>query len=128
MEAATIAQTKLPPLRTILDALPNPILVVDENNVICFANSAAEDFFHSSSTMLGRHKLEDAMPFSSPVLEVVEQVRQSAGVMNGTVSRRCRNPAHGRRAHRRSANRIGPIIAPRLCRADLSSPLHGSEI
>ena len=32
--------------------------------------------------MLGRHKLEDAMPFSSPVLEVVEQVRQSAGVMN----------------------------------------------
>jgi two-component system, NtrC family, nitrogen regulation sensor histidine kinase GlnL len=82
MEATTLAMTKLPPLRTIFDALPNPILVVDENNVICFANSAAEDFFQASSTMLARHKLEDAMPFSSPVLEVVNQVRQSAGVMN----------------------------------------------
>lgn len=82
MEAATIALTKLLPLRSIFDALPNPILVVDENNIICFANSAAEDFFQASSTMLARHKLEDCMPFSSPVLEVVNQVRQSAGVMN----------------------------------------------
>lgn len=82
MEAATLALTKVPPLRSIFDALPNPILVVDENNVICFANSAAEDFFQASSTMLARHKLEDCMPFSSPVLEVVNQVRQSAGVMN----------------------------------------------
>ena len=82
MEAAPIALTKVPPLRSIFDALPNPILVVDENNFICFANSAAEDFFQASSTMLARHKLEDCMPFSSPVLEVVNQVRESAGVMN----------------------------------------------
>jgi two-component system nitrogen regulation sensor histidine kinase GlnL len=82
MESAAIAMAKLPPLRAIFDALPNPILVVDENDVICFANSAAEDFFQASSTVLARHKLEDTMPFSSPVLEVVNQVRQSAGVMN----------------------------------------------
>lgn len=82
MESAAIAMTKLPPLRAIFDALPNPILVVDENDVICFANSAAEDFFQASSTMLARHKLEEAMPFSSPVLDVVKQVRNSSGVMN----------------------------------------------
>ena len=82
MESAAIAMTKLPPLRAIFDALPNPILVVDENDVICFANSAAEDFFQASSTVLARHKLEDTMPFSSPVLEVVNQVRKSAGIMN----------------------------------------------
>jgi two-component system, NtrC family, nitrogen regulation sensor histidine kinase GlnL len=82
MESAAITMAKLPPLRAIFDALPNPILVVDENDVICFANSAAEDFFQASSTVLARHKLEDTMPFSSPVLEVVNQVRQSAGVMN----------------------------------------------
>jgi two-component system nitrogen regulation sensor histidine kinase GlnL len=82
MESAAMAMTILPPLRAIFDALPNPILVVDENDVICFANSAAEDFFQASSTVLARHKLEDTMPFSSPVLEVVNQVRQSAGVMN----------------------------------------------
>ena len=82
MESAAIALTKLPPLRSIFDALPNPILVVDENDVICFANSAAEDFFQASSTMLARHKLEEVMPFSSPVLDVVKQVRNSSGVMN----------------------------------------------
>jgi two-component system, NtrC family, nitrogen regulation sensor histidine kinase GlnL len=72
----------LPSLRSIFDALPNPVIVVDQDNVICFANSAAEDFFQASSTVLARHKLEEAMPFSSPVLEVVKQVRESAGVMN----------------------------------------------
>ena len=82
MESAAIAMTKMPPLRAIFDALPNPILVVDENDVICFANSAAEDFFQASSTMLARHKLEETMPFSSPVLDVVKQVRNSSGVMN----------------------------------------------
>lgn len=82
METAAIALTKLPPLRAIFDALPNPILVVDENDVICFANSAAEDFFQASSTVLARHKLEEVMPFSSPVLDVVKQVRNSSGVMN----------------------------------------------
>ena len=82
MESVTLAITKSPPLRAIFDALPNPILVVDENNVICFANSSAEDFFQASSTALSRHKLEEAMPFSSPVLDVVKQVRESTGVMN----------------------------------------------
>lgn len=73
---------KLPPLRAIFDALPNPILVVDDKNMICFGNSAAEDFFQASSTVLGRNRLEDAVPFSSPVLEAVQQVRKHSGVMN----------------------------------------------
>ena len=57
---------KLPPLRAIFDALPNPILVVDDDNMICLANSAAEDFFQASSTVLARNRLEDAMPFFKP--------------------------------------------------------------
>jgi two-component system, NtrC family, nitrogen regulation sensor histidine kinase GlnL len=72
----------LPSLRAIFDALPNPVILLDENNTICFANSAAEDFFQASSTMLSRHTLEEVMPFSSPVLDVVKQVRESSGVMN----------------------------------------------
>jgi two-component system, NtrC family, nitrogen regulation sensor histidine kinase GlnL len=82
MDTSTKTLTDVPPLRSIFDALPNPILVVDETNTICFANSAAEDFFQASSNVLARHRLEETMPFSSPVLEVVKQVRQSAGVMN----------------------------------------------
>lgn len=82
MDTPAISTVKFPPLRAIFDALPNPILVVDDDNVICFANSAAEDFFQASSTVLARHRLEEAMPFSSPVLEAVQQVRQHSGVMN----------------------------------------------
>ncbi len=82
MDTPAISTVKFPPLRAIFDALPNPILVVDDDNVICFANSAAEDFFQASSTVLARHKLEEAMPFSSPVLEAVQQVRKHSGVMN----------------------------------------------
>ena len=54
MEAATIALTKLPPLRSIFDALPNPILVVDENNVICFANSAASSLAPNAARRFGK--------------------------------------------------------------------------
>ncbi len=75
-------QNSLPPLRAIFDALPNPILVVDQDNLICFANSAAEDFFQVSSTVLARHTLDETVPFSSPVLDVVKQLRGSSGVMN----------------------------------------------
>ena len=71
MEPIFTIVKNMPTLRTIFDALPNPILVVDENNTICFANSAAEDFFQVSSAVLARHKLEETMPFSSPVLEVI---------------------------------------------------------
>jgi two-component system, NtrC family, nitrogen regulation sensor histidine kinase GlnL len=74
--------TALPPLRMILDALPNPILLVDEGNLISFANGAAEDFFQASSTVLTRHTLEDVMPFASPVFEAVTKVRNSEGVLN----------------------------------------------
>jgi two-component system, NtrC family, nitrogen regulation sensor histidine kinase GlnL len=68
--------------QTILDALPNPILVVDSAGVISFANSAAEDFFQMSSAMLMRHSLKDAMPFASPVLEAVQRARDTQGVVN----------------------------------------------
>jgi two-component system nitrogen regulation sensor histidine kinase GlnL len=72
----------VPDIKLVFDALPNPILVVDEANHICLANGAAEDFFHASSTVLLRHRLEDVLPFASPVLDAVRQVRTSSAVMN----------------------------------------------
>lgn len=65
----------------ILDSLPNPILCVDPENHLYYANVAAEDFFQMSSTQLARHKLEDLMPFSSPLIEAVQSVRRSGGVV-----------------------------------------------
>lgn len=68
-------------LQTVLDALPNPVLVAGPNNAIRYANSAAEDFFQMSSHLLVRHKLDDIVPFASPVLDVADKVRSGGGVV-----------------------------------------------
>ncbi len=57
----------------LLNALPDPILVVDAVQNICFANSAAEQFFDMGSAMLCRHTLADLLPFGSPLITLCEQ-------------------------------------------------------
>ena len=86
MSVATI-EKKLPapdaPLaKAVIDALPNPLIVLDQNEQICLANVAAENYFQASSTVLLRHKLGDLVPFSSPVFGAVAQARNIAGVVN----------------------------------------------
>ncbi len=71
-----------PALRAVIDALPNPVVVIDETDRIALVNGAAEDFFQASATVLMRHGLADLVPFSSPVVQAVAQVRQTAGVVN----------------------------------------------
>ena len=71
-----------PAAQMVLDAMPNPLLVIDENDHICMVNSAAEDFFQSGATVLMRNSLSDIVPFSSPVLQSVRQVREAATVVN----------------------------------------------
>ena len=68
--------------RAVLDALPSPLVVIDENERICMANVAAEDYFQASSNVLLRHKLGDLVPFSSPVFGAVAQARAISGVVN----------------------------------------------
>lgn len=72
-----------PPLpRAIIDALPNPLLVIDNDNRICLANAAAENFFQASSAMLTRQGLSDIVPFSSPMFGAVAQARAISGIVN----------------------------------------------
>jgi len=59
----------------ILDALPHPIVLVDARDAILAANDAAESFFQASTAVLRRHKLSDFVPFGSPLLALVSQVR-----------------------------------------------------
>jgi two-component system nitrogen regulation sensor histidine kinase GlnL len=74
---------KPPPLaRIILDAIPNPLVVIDEHDRVSLANSAAENFFQISSSMLQRLKLSDLVPFSSPVIGAVAQAREQASAVN----------------------------------------------
>ena len=59
----------------LIDHLPNPVVLVADDNLIAEANLAAETFFQTSTTMLRRSKLAQLVPFGSPVLALIEQVR-----------------------------------------------------
>ena len=50
---------------SILQSLPQPVLVCGENDAIVFANYSAEAFFHASSNILTRQKLSDFIAFGS---------------------------------------------------------------
>jgi len=80
--AAGSLQSEAGALRSILDAVPSPLLVLDARNAIRMANAAAENFFHASASSLKRMRLEDIVPFSSPLNRLIEQVRDSQATVN----------------------------------------------
>ncbi|MEJ0076882.1 MAG: nitrogen regulation protein NR(II) [Alphaproteobacteria bacterium] len=67
---------------TVLNALPHPILMVGPDGKIVEANVAAESFFEVSMLLLRRHVLRDLVPFGSPLLALVEQVRNRGSAVN----------------------------------------------
>jgi len=60
----------------IMNALPLPVLTVGGEGQILNANSAAEAFFEASFRVMQRQKLKDLVPFGSPVLGLIDEVRQ----------------------------------------------------
>jgi two-component system nitrogen regulation sensor histidine kinase GlnL len=67
---------------TVLNALPHPVLMVAPDGKIAEANVAAEAFFEVSMLLLRRHALRDLVPFGSPLLALVEQVRNRGSAVN----------------------------------------------
>src|SRR4029077_2071834 len=70
------------PADAILHALPHPIIMVSPEGNIADANVAAEQFFEASIPMLRRHMLRDLVPFGSPLLSLIDQVRRSGAAVN----------------------------------------------
>ncbi|MCL2429876.1 MAG: two-component sensor histidine kinase, partial [Alphaproteobacteria bacterium] len=66
----------------VLNALPIAVMVIAPDGRIRDANVAAEDFFDMSVAFLRRHRLRDLAPFGSPLLALIEQVRQRGGAVN----------------------------------------------
>ena len=66
----------------VLDAICHPVLMVDANNRITYANAEAEDFLRSSAAVLTRSELARFIPFGSPLLTLVEQVRERRSPYN----------------------------------------------
>ncbi len=67
---------------TVLNALPHPILMIGPDGKIVEANVAAEAFFEVSVSLLRRHAFRDLVPFGSPLLALIEQVRSRGAVVN----------------------------------------------
>lgn len=66
----------------VLNAIQHPVIMVDGNSIVCFANWEAESFFAASASHLGRHKIDAFIPFGSPLLELIEQVRERRAGVN----------------------------------------------
>src|SRR5947199_10338482 len=66
----------------ILNALPNPVLLVAPDGKIVDANMAAESFFEISTQFLRSQSLKELVPFGSPLLALIEQVRSSGSPVN----------------------------------------------
>ncbi len=71
-----------PTAQTLFNGLPHPVLAVAADGRICDANVAAETFFELSRTLLLRLKLEDILPFGSPLLSAVEHSLARGAVVN----------------------------------------------
>src|SRR5271169_376429 len=66
----------------ILNALPHPVIVVSSDGKVVDANVAAESFFEVSVPLLRRHLLRDLVPFGSPLITLIEQVRRRGAAVN----------------------------------------------
>jgi two-component system nitrogen regulation sensor histidine kinase GlnL len=66
----------------VVNALPLPVVVIAPDGKIVDANVAAESFFEVSVQLLKRHFLRELIPFGSPLLSLVDQVREHGGAVN----------------------------------------------
>lgn len=70
------------PAAIVLNTIRHPVIMVDPTGRIVFANADAEDFFRSSASVLARDGLERFVPFGSPLLTLVDQVRERRAPFN----------------------------------------------
>lgn len=82
-EAETqIMQASADPASAVLNAIPHPVVMVDMEGKIAFANWEAESFFGASASHLSKMPIAAIIPFGSPLLILIEQVRERRGPVN----------------------------------------------
>ncbi len=135
--AAESRPQRPPDSDAILNALPNPVMLIAPDGKIVDANIAAEAFFETSIQLLQRQSLKELVPFGSPLLALIDQVRQRNSPVNeykvdlGTprmggdrqvdlhvaplngAARPCRGDAAGAQHRRQDGSAASPIAAPR---------------
>lgn len=66
----------------VLNAIRHPVIMIDDDDYIIFANWEAESFFGASGNYLSRHKIDSYIPFGSPLLALIKQVRERRAPVN----------------------------------------------
>ncbi|MAU41997.1 MAG: two-component sensor histidine kinase [Kordiimonas sp.] len=59
----------------ILNSLGDSILLVGPDNRIVYVNSAGENFFAAGAGILSRQKINELVPYDSPLLALIDQAR-----------------------------------------------------
>lgn len=72
----------LDPAQIVLNTIRHPVIMIGPSDSITYANAEAEDFFRLSAAMLARNTLARFVPFGSPLLTLVEQVRERHAPVN----------------------------------------------
>ncbi len=70
------------PAQIVLNTIRHPVIMVDGEGRITYANADAEDFFRSSATILARNAIDHFVPFGSPLLTLIDQVRERQSPVN----------------------------------------------
>jgi len=65
----------------ILNALPDPLVVVNQIDEIVFVNMAGEQFLQGSRRSLSKLNLQDLIPHDSPLLSLINRARRSNSSM-----------------------------------------------
>ncbi len=68
--------TRLTGSEAVLNALPLPVLTIGGDERILQCNHAAEAFFDYSARLMQRRRLRDIIPFASPIIALVAEVRR----------------------------------------------------
>ena len=70
------AEGVAPTSEAVINALPLPVLAVGPDDRILHVNHAGETFFDHSARLMQRRRLADIIPFASPIIALVAEVRR----------------------------------------------------
>ena len=62
---------------SILNELRTPVFLINKSNSITYVNEIGEEFFGISSSILVKKKIYDLIPNDSPILNLIERVRNN---------------------------------------------------
>src|SRR5690606_9025183 len=82
MNAPAQAAAMADAAQIVLNTIRRPVIMVGPDGHVSFANADAEDFFRSSAPILARNTLAQLIPFGSPLLALVGQVRERRAPVN----------------------------------------------